>query len=130
MSYASDHPVRCAEKKNGCPASHPGSRFDNSKADKAGWFHGKDGTAYCPDHLPDWVGPWRERQAKNKFEVEGTYSAEPAVLACSGCGLREKAGDGEKDTLKKLRSAAFTHGRETGHTVTVSGVQTLTVQTA
>lgn len=30
------------------------------KAD--GWFMQKDGTNYCPEHVPEWVHSWRKRK--------------------------------------------------------------------
>lgn len=32
------------------------------KAHEEGWFFTKNGEAWCPEHLPAWVGPWRARQ--------------------------------------------------------------------
>lgn len=32
-------------------------------AQKAGWFCQKDGTNFCPNHIPDWVAEWRNRSA-------------------------------------------------------------------
>ena len=59
-SYAARHPVRCAQ--NGCQAAHPGSKWDVIAADAAGWFHGQDGSAWCPGHSPEWVRAWRARR--------------------------------------------------------------------
>ena len=28
------------------------------------WFFQRDGTAYCPDHIPSWVAEWKARKAK------------------------------------------------------------------
>jgi hypothetical protein len=36
------------------------------EAAKEGWFFQKDGTTYCPEHVPSWVGSWRRRQAEKK----------------------------------------------------------------
>ena len=33
------------------------------KAGREGWFFQRDGTAYCPEHVPDWVEGWRVRQS-------------------------------------------------------------------
>ena len=48
----------------GCTAAHANHYWGSVKA--AGWFHGRDGTAWCPEHLPAWVGPWRQRQARKR----------------------------------------------------------------
>jgi hypothetical protein len=59
MSHASDNPVRCADTS--CAAQHPSGKWGNIKAAADGWFHAKDGTAYCPSHVPKWVRTWRAR---------------------------------------------------------------------
>lgn len=38
------------------------SKWDVIKAGEAGWFFQRDGTAWCPNHVPEWVESWRERQ--------------------------------------------------------------------
>lgn len=48
----------------GCTASFPDHRWGSIKAHAAGWFTQKDGTAWCPEHTPDWVADWRARQTK------------------------------------------------------------------
>lgn len=51
----------CSEPE--CPNSIRGHRWGQIKAE--GWFFSKDGvTRYCPDHIPDWVEAWREKQRK------------------------------------------------------------------
>ena len=55
------HPVsstKCAESD--CTASVKNHYWGHVKAD--GWFFSKEGPAWCPEHLPDWVPAWRERQ--------------------------------------------------------------------
>lgn len=32
------------------------------KAD--GWFFQRDGSLWCPEHVPDWVDAWRARKAR------------------------------------------------------------------
>jgi hypothetical protein len=39
-------------------------------ARKTGWFIMKDGTAYCPAHIPLWVEGWRKRKANNPVSEE------------------------------------------------------------
>lgn len=60
MSYRLEFPTTCAHP--GCETNHPSSRFDDSKAVSEGWFHQRDGTAWCPEHLPEWVAEWRAKQ--------------------------------------------------------------------
>ena len=59
MSHAASHPVKCADPS--CSAWHPSGKWGNIRAADAGWFHAKDGTAYCPKHIPKWVRKWRAR---------------------------------------------------------------------
>jgi hypothetical protein len=52
MSYATDNPVTCQK----CPNNHPGSKWHTIRAADAGWYHTKDGQAFCPNHRPRWAG--------------------------------------------------------------------------
>ena len=53
----------CSE--DGCKASYADHRWGQTQASAEGWFNSRDGeTRWCPDHLPDWVGPWREDRAQ------------------------------------------------------------------
>lgn len=45
-----------------CSETVPDSRFDKIRAHEAGWFFQKERVAWCPAHVPDWVGPWRDRK--------------------------------------------------------------------
>lgn len=47
-----------------CEASHPDHHWGHVKAE--GWFHSRDGSAWCPEHVPDWVGPWRAAKTARK----------------------------------------------------------------
>lgn len=38
------------------------SKWDVIRAGNEGWFFQKGGISYCPEHVPDWVPAWRERQ--------------------------------------------------------------------
>lgn len=44
-----------------CEATHPNHAWGRIRAE--GWFHQKDGQAYCPEHVPAWVEAWREPDA-------------------------------------------------------------------
>lgn len=59
MSHRNQHKVYCWA--GSCTASHPGSKWDTIRADEQGWFHQKDGKAYCPKHVPEWVSKWRKQ---------------------------------------------------------------------
>jgi hypothetical protein len=42
-----------------CDKSFKDNRWSKIKAGGAGWFFQKDGSAWCPEHIPDWVKTWR-----------------------------------------------------------------------
>lgn len=58
--------VECGRKVPHNNASGRLSRWDTIKAGDAGWFFMKDGTTYCPEHVPDWVEGWRKRKQAEK----------------------------------------------------------------
>lgn len=60
MAHRTEHPTVCAK----CTAWIPGSKWDTIRAAEIGWFFQKDGTAYCPEHVPAWVPGWRVRRAR------------------------------------------------------------------
>lgn len=131
MSYASEHPVFCAVRDKGCTASHPSGRWGTIAADSAGWFHSKaEECAYCPEHVPDWVPAWRAKQAARLHKVKGSFTRQPAALACAGCDLSRTEPDEDPDALRALRDVAFEHGKRFGHRVTVTTTQELTVEPA
>jgi hypothetical protein len=67
MSHASDNPVHCAERENGCPAEILGDKHSKIRAQERGWFFSrKEERVYCPAHVPDWVAGWRERRNNTK----------------------------------------------------------------
>lgn len=51
--------VSCADKH--CNKTIKNHRWGKIKADQ--WFHQKDGTSWCPDHIPEWVTEWRAKRA-------------------------------------------------------------------
>lgn len=57
MSHAREHPVRCEDPS--CGARHQGGKWGTIRAGERGWFHARDGRAYCPKHVPKWVKKWR-----------------------------------------------------------------------
>jgi hypothetical protein len=52
----------------GCPATVKNHRWGHTKAYPAWFFSMKTDEAWCPDHLPAWVGPGRAEQAAKKEE--------------------------------------------------------------
>jgi hypothetical protein len=59
-----------------CAASHKTSRWDAIRADREGWFHQNNGSAWCLDHNPPWLAEWR---AKKRGEVGPPAAVRPAV---------------------------------------------------
>lgn len=57
-----DHP--------GCSRQFKLTHWDSISAGNEGWFQKKNGEAWCPEHIPEWVSTWRERQAENKARYE------------------------------------------------------------
>ena len=130
MSYASEHPVYCARREDlNCPASHPRSRWDAVRADRAGWFHSNaEEQAYCPEHVPDWVPEWRAKQELKLRKVRKSVASLGAEVRCSGGDLRrtEKSDDAEVEA--GLRDLVWQHARKTGHTVTFTTTRVMTVE--
>lgn len=61
--------LTCADPE--CSWTIPDHRWARTKAHSAGAFEQKDGTIWCPEHIPDWVGAWRAKQAaKQKAKKE------------------------------------------------------------
>lgn len=58
MSRPVIYPAHCAHP--GCLNTHPSGKWGNIRAHADGWFASKDGTEYCPDHVPEWVKKWRK----------------------------------------------------------------------
>lgn len=48
--------IKCAN----CDRTVKDHYWGRVKAHDTGWLIQKNGTAYCPDHLPDWVEGWRK----------------------------------------------------------------------
>lgn len=64
MSHASEHPIECTDPS--CAAQHPSGKRGNILAQQEGWYHGKDGKAYCPMHVPKWVQKWRQKKENSE----------------------------------------------------------------
>ena len=41
-------------------------KWNFMKAEREGWFFQRDGTSWCPEHVPAWVPAWREQQRLKK----------------------------------------------------------------
>lgn len=130
MSFASEHPVFCARRKDlDCQASHPSSRWDAMRADRAGWFHSyQEEQAYCPAHVPSWVPAWRAKQEARLHKVGKTFTKLPTVVKCDGCALHRTEESEDPEALAEIRDLAYLHARKTGHRVTVTTTAELTVE--
>ena len=58
MDYQS--PQKC--KHEGCNNKTKTDRWNKVRAAERGWFFQKDGSIWCPDHVPDWVASWRAKR--------------------------------------------------------------------
>lgn len=68
----------------GCEANYRAHQWGTTKAAAEGWFFQKDGTAWCPEHVPAWVEQWRAEKAEE--EALG-----PLSCASGGCQARHSA---------------------------------------
>lgn len=58
-------PLRvCNDKK--CKKKYGGGRWDFVRASEGGWLLQRDGTSWCPDHIPDWYGAWAAQKDLEK----------------------------------------------------------------
>jgi hypothetical protein len=44
----------------------PNHKHGTIDAHQRGWFLQRNGDAWCPDHIPDWVVEWRSKKSKEK----------------------------------------------------------------
>jgi hypothetical protein len=50
-----------------CNDAYQNDKWSKIRAAQAGWFFPKYGDiGFCPNHLPEWVPAWRERQKEKK----------------------------------------------------------------
>lgn len=50
-----------------------GARIRNhywAKVKAEGWFFTKDGRAFCPDHIPEWVAAWRKKKQDERDSAQ------------------------------------------------------------
>jgi hypothetical protein len=57
--------MECLRKCSQCERTAKGHHWGNIQAQSEGWFIQRDGTAFCPDHVPYWVDSWRARKEKS-----------------------------------------------------------------
>ena len=67
MRVPGDYDHVCAHE--GCEESVNNHYHARAAAHEAGWFQQKDGTFWCPEHVPEWVADWRARK-KSESEKE------------------------------------------------------------
>jgi hypothetical protein len=53
-----DSVIHCSH--TGCTNTVQNSQWGKTKAD--GWFFGKNGQAFCHEHIPGWVTDWRAKR--------------------------------------------------------------------
>lgn len=46
----------------GCVKFYTNHKFGKMKASREGWYFGRNGDAWCKEHVPGWVSEWRERK--------------------------------------------------------------------
>src|SRR5215211_5237697 len=77
------HDAHCSSE--GCENKFRDSgRWSHIKAVDAGWFIQKDGTKWCPDHIPEWVEEWRKKKG-DAYPQKGTVVY---VAKCNNCNQK------------------------------------------
>lgn len=127
--------VHCARSKDlGCKAEHASDKFSAIRAAGAGWFRSRqDEQEFCPEHVPDWVPAWRERQQQSKRKVRSAFERSPVAAACAEGDFAEnlEIPDDERaaaELLRALRIRAHDHAYKTGHTVNVTTSQVISFE--
>jgi hypothetical protein len=125
VSHAAQNLVYCARREDlGCQASHPGSKWASIRAGQEGWFTSRaNDLAYCPDHVPEWATRWRARRDK----VASSFEKLPMTAGCAEGDYDETVPDDDPGALAALRGRAGDHVVQTGHQVTVTTTQRLTL---
>jgi hypothetical protein len=58
----------CAAKD--CTNSFIDDRWGATRAHSEGWFQQRNGTAWCPNDIPDWVDEWRRKKKSEETVTE------------------------------------------------------------
>jgi hypothetical protein len=57
--------MKCAHES--CTATFEAHRWGKTRAQSSGWFLQRDNvTAWCPEHIPEWVATWRALKQEKK----------------------------------------------------------------
>ena len=57
------HPsYKAACSKPNCESDYFPDKWGKIEAVNLGWFLQRNGDAWCPKHIPDWVAEWRARK--------------------------------------------------------------------
>lgn len=65
MAYPhSVQPKKCSKKS--CTNTYTPHHWGTKQAGREGWFMQRNGVAWCPKHIPDWVAEWRKKKAEEK----------------------------------------------------------------
>jgi predicted component of type VI protein secretion system len=115
----------CAKREEGCTATVAGHKWAKIRATSEGWFFSQQGEAFCPQHLPDWVGPWRARQAA-AVTTESAWL--PATAACTQGDWSESAQGDSEEAFTAVYDQARGHVAATKHQVTIIKTKTLTLE--
>lgn len=60
----SRYTVKAACKEPQCENDYFPDRWGKIEARNKGWFLQRNGAAWCPEHIPDWVEEWRKSKEK------------------------------------------------------------------
>jgi hypothetical protein len=90
MSVSPDGRMNYCDYEGGCSLMCPHNMWGQIKA-HPDWFFGRDGKAFCPDHLPEWVPGWRARKKEQTDKhIEKNLTALIAQYARDdGCTPKE-----------------------------------------
>lgn len=55
---------KCSRKVPASKNTGRTSKWNIMQAGKAGWFFQRNGDAYCPEHVPEWVEEWRRSKSE------------------------------------------------------------------
>lgn len=61
-----EEPAGTCDHLTGCKARYKTHHWGKKEAAREGWFFQKNGDAFCPKHVPEWVEEWRARQQAKK----------------------------------------------------------------
>lgn len=63
-----------------CGSYYKSHHWGNKEAQREGWFLQKNGDKWCPNHIPEWVDQWREKNGYKPMKKQVLEST------CDTCG--------------------------------------------